>query len=110
MDLSFKQYLESKLQLRAAIDQTPVSVKQYEVRKYCSIALGETKEESKVFGLKPKQKIVVEWRYDNIEDPTIVHIKFAGVQTLIEGEEHDTFWTSSKFKKWLARHTRELNG
>lgn len=110
MDLSFKEYLDSKRQLRAAIDQTPVSVKRYEVRKYCSIALGETKEDAKLIALKPKQKIVVEWRYDKLENPTVVHVKFIGVQTLNEGEEYQMFWTSSKFNKWLVRHAREANG
>lgn len=106
MELSFKQYLESKTQLRQAIDQTPVAVNEYEVRKYCSIALGESKDDAKIIGLKPKQKIIVEWRYDNINDPTIVNIKLQGVIALDETEEFETFWTTAKFKKWLARHTK----
>lgn len=107
MDLTFKQYLDSKQQLRQAIENTPVSIVEYEVRKYCSIAVGEAKEDSTLVGLKPKQKVVVEWRYDSMEDPTIVHIKFKDVKQLDEDEEHQMFWTSAKLKKWLARHTKE---
>jgi hypothetical protein len=107
MDLSFKEYLQSKLQLRQAIEQTPRTVVEYEVRKYCSIALGENKEEGKIVGLKPKNKLIVEWRYDVINNPTIVYIKFKDVQALDEQEEFQTFWPSTKLKKWLSRHTRE---
>lgn len=104
MDLTFREYLDSKKQLRKAIEQTPVAVKEYEIRKYCSIALGETKEDAMNVALKPKQTIIVEWRYDNINDPTIISIKFKGVQAL--DEQYQTFWTSSKMKKWLGRHTK----
>jgi len=107
MDLSFKEYLKSKEQLRQAIEQTPRAVVEYEVRKYCSIALGENKEDRKIVGLKPKQTIIVEWRYDTISNPTIVSLKFKNVQALDEQEEFQTFWNSSKLKKWLARHTKE---
>ncbi len=110
MDLSFKQYLDSKQELRKAIENTPVSITEHEVRKYCSIAVGDSKEEARIVGLKPKQKLVVEWRYDVLEDPTIVHIKFQKVQALDETEQFSMFWTSKKLKKWLARHTKESAG
>jgi hypothetical protein len=105
--LTFKKYLESKDQLLKAIENTPISVVEYEVKKYCSIALGETEEEKRLIGLKPKHKIIVEWRYDNIENPTPSSLKIVGLKEVDEDEKHSTFWTSAKLQKWLGRHARQ---
>jgi hypothetical protein len=105
--LTFKQYLDSKEQLRNAVANTPVSIIEYEVRKYCSIPTGEMEEDKTLVGLKPKQRIVVEWCYDDIDDPTPTNIQFVGVSQLSEDEKFSTYWTGSKLKKWLNRHTTE---
>lgn len=107
MELTFKQYLDGKEQLRKAIENTPITVVEYEVRKYCSIAIGESKEEGKIIGLKPKQKVVIQWRYDDINNPTPDYVRFVGVSTLDEGEEQQMFWTGTKLQKWLMRHAKE---
>jgi len=104
--LTFKQYLEGKEQLRAAIANTPLTIVEYEVRKYCSIYIGESKVEGKIVGLKPKHKLIVQWRYDSMDDPTPEHVKFIGVANLTE-DEQPVFWTGQKLHKWLMRHTRE---
>jgi hypothetical protein len=106
MKLTFKQYLEGKEQLRAATANTPTTIVEYEVRKYCSLCIGESKDESKIVGLKPKQKLIVQWRYDNMDNPTPEYIQFIG-DTLLEDGEHPLFWTGQKLHKWLMRHTRE---
>lgn len=104
--LTFKQYLEGKEQLRKAIENTPMTIVEYEVRKYCSIAIGESKEDGMIVGLKPKQKLIIQWRYDNLENPTPDYVKFVGVTSLDE-EQQPLFWSGQKLHKWLIRHAKE---
>lgn len=106
MKLTFRQYLEGREQLKAAIANTPTTIVEYEIRKYCSIYIGESKEDGKIVGLKPKQRMIVKWRYDNMDDPTPEHVSFIGVNTIEEGEQ-PVFWTGQKLHKWLMRHTKE---
>ena len=105
--LTFRQYLDSKEQLLSAIANTPVSILEYEVRKYCSLPIGENEEEKVIVGLKPKHKIVVEWCYDNLTNPTPTSIQFDGPQDIVEDEKYNTFWTGTKLQKWLTRHTKK---
>lgn len=102
--LTFKQYLESKDQLLKAIENTPTAIVEYEVKKYCSLTVGESEEEKSLIGLKPKHKIVVEWRYDSVQDPTPEAIQFIGLKDIDEDEKMQTFWSGTKLTKWLARH------
>lgn len=107
MNQTFKQYLDSKEQLLKAIENTPVAVVEYEVKKYCSLAVGETEEEKTLIGLKPKNKVIVEWRYDNIQDPTPETVRLAGPKDIDEHEKFATFWSGSKLRKWLTRHAKQ---
>lgn len=107
--LTFKQYLDSKDQLLKAIENTPVSIVEYEVKKYCSLTLGEDEDNKVVVGLKPKQKVIVEWHYDNILNPTPNHVRLVGVKDADADEKHDVFWSGTKLTKWLSRHTRREN-
>lgn len=102
--LTFKQYLDSKEQLLKAIENTPVSVVEYEVKKYCSLTVGESEDDKSLVGLKPKQKIIIEWRYVSVDNPTPESIKFIGVKDADEDEEYCTFWSGNKLQKWLTRH------
>lgn len=104
--LTFKQYLDSKDQLLKAIKNTPVSIIEYEVNKYCSLSLGESEDSKTVINLKPKQKVIVEWLYTIVDDPTPEYIKLVGLKETDEDELHDVYWTGSKLTKWLSRHTR----
>lgn len=106
--LTFKQYLDSKAQLIKAIGNTPVSIQEYEVHNYCSLTVGEDEDEKLVVSLKPKNRVIVEWRYDTITCPVPVSVKVLGVSDIDESEAFNTYWTSIKLKKWLSNHTREL--
>lgn len=110
--LSFKQYLNSKEQLLKAIQNTPTSIIEYEVKKYCSLTVGDSEEDKSIIGLKPKHKIIIEWRYDNLLDPTPETIQFVGTKEIDQDEKMTTFWSGAKLTKWLARHTHrgENNG
>jgi hypothetical protein len=105
--LTFKQYLDSKHQLLKAIENTPVAVVEYEVKKYCSLTVGETEEEKTLIGLKPKNKVIVEWRYDSLQDPTPESVRLTGPKEIDEHEKFATFWSGSKLRKWLTRHAKQ---
>ncbi len=105
--LTFKQYLDSKEQLLKAIENTPISVVEYEIRKYCNMTIGENETEKELISLKPRNNIIVEWRYDDINNPTPIAVKFKGLKTLDEGEQFPMFWSSSKLQKWLLRHAHQ---
>lgn len=103
--LSFKQYLESKEKLREAIKNTPQRTAHYIVRKYCNLTVGETKEEKTQIKLRPKHKIIVDWLYEDIDNPTPVNIRFEGPPN--NEQDYSTFWSGSKLLKWLVRNARE---
>ena len=107
--LTFKQYLDSKDQLLKAIENTPVSIVEYEVSKYCSLTLGESEDSKMVINLKPKQKVILEWHYITIANPTPEYVRLVGLKETDEDEKHDVYWTGSKLTKWLSRHTRREN-
>lgn len=107
--LSFKDYLESKERLREAVTKTPKRTVEYTVRKYCKLVLGETKDDKEYVNLKPKHKIFIEWLYENTDNPTILSIKFDGIQDKTTEDEHLTFWQGERLLKWLVRNTREEN-
>lgn len=104
--LTLKQYIESKEQLLKAIENTPISIVEYEIKKYCSIALGESQDEKHLVGLKPKQRIIVEWRYLTVDNPIADTIQLVGLNET-DDEKYVTFWSSIKLTKWLARHAKQ---
>ena len=105
--LTFKEYLESKERLREAIEKTPKQVKEYTVSKYCKLVVGESKEEKEQINLKPKQKIIVEWLYNDIDNPTVTKITFNGVCPDIDSNEYNSYWNPKKLQKWLMKNTYE---
>jgi hypothetical protein len=104
MSLSFKQYLESKEQLMNAIKNTPVSVTEYEICKYCSIPVDEADVD--VVSLRPKNKILIEWLYNDIHNPTPTSIKFKGVKGIDEDEQDNLSLPHIKIQKFLDRYTK----
>ena len=105
--ITFKEYLESKEKLRQAISESPIRTATYIVNKYCKLPVGETKEEKQYVPLKPKHKIVVEWKYDDIDNPNLIEMRFEDVKNVDSSEAFSTLWTSERFQKWLLKNTRE---
>lgn len=103
--LSFKEYLKTKEQLKQAIENTPQQTIEYSVRKYCKIPLGEDKDSKITINLKPKNKIIIEWLYDSIENPTPTKISFMDVKGINDIDEYDSYYTGSKLLKWLNTNT-----
>ncbi len=106
-NLTFKEYLESKEKLREAIKVTPQQTVQYKVNKYCKLVVGESKDDKEQINLKPNQTIVVEWLYNDIDNPTPLKITFEGVCPKIDSLKYDTYWQPHKLQKWLLKNTHE---
>ncbi|MCK9369660.1 hypothetical protein M0R04_07110 [Candidatus Dojkabacteria bacterium] len=104
MGQTFKQYLESKEQLMDAIKNTPVSTIEYEIYKYCSIPVAECDVDA--ISLRPKNKILIEWSYDDIHNPTPLSIKFKGVKDIDEDDQYNLNIPRIKLQKFLDRHTK----
>ena len=98
--ITFKEYLESKDRLREAVEQTPIQLVEYEVRKYCRLPIGTSKEEKELLSLKPKQTLVVEWHYDDIKNPQPTNVA-------LNEEKFHPYWNGKKLEKWLIRNTKE---
>lgn len=101
--LSFKDYLATKDQLRTALTETPYKVAKYKVAKYCKLELAE---DSVVLSLKPSHELIVEWLYEDIENPTAQSI------LLMTKESHgmiEVKMTHSKFGKWVSSNCEAVD-
>ena len=101
--LTFKEYMASKDKLRQAIAETPVVSTTYMVKKYCKIRIGESKDNREEIALKPKQRVIVEWRYDDIKNPEPESI----ILDDISPEEREVYWTGAKLRSWLSKNAVE---
>jgi hypothetical protein len=106
-NLTFKEYLQSKEKLREAVQEIPHQKKEYLVTKYCKLVVGESKDEKEQVNLKPNNKVIVEWLYEDIDSPTVVNITFDGVCEEVDSENHSTYWQSYKLQRWLLRNTEQ---
>ena len=107
LNLTFKEYLQSKQQLREAIQEIPHQTKEYLVTKYCKLVVGESKDDKEQVNLKPNNKIIVEWLYEDMDTPTVVNIMFEGVCPDVDSENHSSYWQSYKLQRWLLRNTEQ---
>ena len=105
--LTFKDYLDSKEKLREAVLKTPQRTAMYNIRKYCKLIVGESKETKQEISLKPKHKICVEWLYTNVDNPTVVSVMFEGVKEIPVEDQYETYWDGQKLSKWLNRNATE---
>lgn len=101
--LTFKQYMDSKRKLLEAIKETPITSTAYVIKKYCAIRVGESKENRHQVSLKPKQRIIVEWRYDDIKNPDPISIIFDDISP----DENEVYWTGAKLSNWLYKNAVE---
>lgn len=107
LKLTFKEYLDSKEKLREAVTKTPQRSATYNIRKYCKLVVGESKEQKAQVALKPNQKICIEWLYTDVDNPTIVSMTFEGIKEIQPDEEFETYWDGAKLTKWLNRNATE---
>lgn len=101
--LTFKEYMNSKEKLRKAIQENPVASSSYIIKKYCKIRVGESRTNRYEVALKPKQRIIIEWRYDDINNPEPENIVFDDQNS----NEHDVYWSGSKLTEWLSKNAVE---
>ncbi len=104
-NLTFKEYLQSKQALREAVQETPHQKKEYLVTKYCKLVVGESKDNKEQVSLKPNNRIIVEWLYEDLDAPSAVNITFEGVCETVDSENHSSYWQSYKLQRWLLRNT-----
>jgi len=78
---------------------------EYTVNAYCKLMVGESIDYKEMVILKPNQKIIVEWLYNDIDNPSAINIKFEGVCEKVDLGEHKSYWPSQKLQKWLQRNT-----
>ena len=98
--LSFKDYVISKNQLMDAIKQTPIQTSTYNVKKYCKLVIGESKNNKSSISFKPNNTIEVEWLYEDMDNPTPVSI-------IVDGDSHDIYWKGEKLTSWLSKNAIE---
>ncbi len=101
--LTFKNYLDSKAKLREAIMKTPIASSSYRVKRYCKIRIGETRNNREEVALKPKQTIIVEWRYDDIDNPEPNSI----ILESVDSGSKPVYWSGQKLKSWLSKNAIE---
>lgn len=100
INLSFKEYLESKERLKSACDNIPIVKHVYEVRKYCKVPLQENtdNDNKKYISLKPKDIIEILWEYENVDSPTPINICIGS-----DDENIMYFsWSDAKVRKWAS--------
>lgn len=100
--LTLIQLLESKKALIDNLNQTPRSVVEYEIKRYCTLPLTT---ESKIVELKPKQIVTVEWIHDaalGVENVSITD----KTGSLIHDRENVEF-TGDRLQKWLVRYAKQ---
>ncbi len=98
MKMNFKEYYESKEQLkRAGIENIRTNIK-YSMTKYCKIPIFEDINSDKTYiSLKPNDVIEILWEY---ESSTPILKKFV----LCADGEHTLIpcWTSNKMYEWTT--------
>lgn len=93
--LTFKQYLQSKQQLRNAVNFTPKTTNNYIVNKYCALSVNEHINHVK---LKPSHKLNIKWLHENINYPTPINV-------IINQNKYTPKWTNQRFLRWLTKNT-----
>ncbi len=104
--LTFTEYLASKEQLRSAVGNTPQKVVEYSVNKYCKLPVGFSKEDKEHVPLKPNHRVIVEWLYNDPNNPTPLNLRFEGPSTH-ESEDHVANWSGERLLKWLMKNATE---
>lgn len=101
--LTFKDYLVSKVQLKAALHETPFKIAKYRITKYCKLELAEGEE---VVSLKPNHEMIVEWLYEDMENPTI---QMVVVMTKESTDAITVKRNSAKLTKWLSSNAEVVD-
>jgi len=100
--LSLKEYLTSKDCLRAAAQDIPKTVLEYEVKKYCKIPVGYDDSKHQI-NLKPRNKLFIKWLCEEHREPRAIEITFED----IDGDDINEVpsWNNKKLLKWLVNNT-----
>jgi hypothetical protein len=106
INLSFKEYLDAKAQLKSAGQNCPRVKYLYEIRKYCKIPLHDgLNENEKVYvSLKPHDTIEILWEYESIDHPTAKQLCLT-----FDNDQIMYFtWSNAKISKWVESSVLKL--
>ena len=101
MKLTFKEYLESKEQLKMALDGIPKVKEIYEITKYCSVPV-KINEDIEYLKFKPRDIIEIMWEKEIDND---VPKSFT---VLGEDQSNEFSWSNAKVRSWVRKMTRSI--
>lgn len=98
--LSFTDYLATKDHLRTALNETPYKVAKYRVAKYCKLEVQEDTAGgiAGILSLKPNHELIVEWLYEDIDNPTAESVV---LMTKTTNSMVSLKMTHARFSKWV---------
>lgn len=102
--LSFKEYRQSKENLRLAADTIPQVAEEYELTKYCKFPIVTDEDGDKQYvAFKPKDRIEVLWEFLHPEAPSAKKV----VVTTDDDEQASIqpAWGNTKLSSWLDKNT-----
>lgn len=100
--LSFKDYMESKNQLKNAGNDNPKYFSLYEINKYCKLPLIDN-DEKIYLPLKPKDKIKILWEAVDVINPIPKYL-ILEIDSLIN-KKYFFNWSIDKINKWIDSTT-----
>jgi hypothetical protein len=99
MKLSFKQYYESKINLKKVTEETVTFRTSHDVYKYCKVPF--LLENNKTYiAFKPKDVIVVEWHRTGDQ--------ITPVQFTINDVDYIPSWNTTKTRDWVQTSTLQI--
>jgi len=99
VNLSFRDYLQTKNRLKLAGEGAPRAKKMYEATKYCKVPLLEDRdnEDKQYINLKPRDRLEILWEYAIKDDPTPIQV----ILTFDDDQVMYFSWNDAKVKKWV---------
>ena len=99
---TFKEYLESKNQLKEFLRKPPIIEQEFKVKNFCKLATGKSLSEKTTKSLKPGSEILIKWKY--IENEPVYE------SVSIDNNHCEMYWKPGKFKEWLKKNTKMEDG
>lgn len=102
--LSFKDYYNTKEQLkRAGVENIKTTI-EYSITKYCKIPVVESFASGKQYlALKPKDTVKILWEYES-ETPILKKL----VIVTESEQEYIPCWTSNKMFEWTGANCKQI--
>lgn len=93
--INFKEYYNSRQQLKEALDNEPIKRYRFSLNKYCKIPIIENEEKSSI-SLKPKDIIEVLFEGHNSDRV---------IEFVCNDKKIKLSWSSEKIRSWISANT-----